>query len=181
MISLFSSLLNFKIMEEASYRIIDSQGPFEIRHYRRMAYARVSVSGKLSDALVEGKKSLQDYLDGSNFRVEKVSATSLYLQTEIQNGWEIGVILPAEKITTEVPRPINRMVKLDELPPGKVAVLKLNSGELTEDIFQRRAEELRKWVQFKKYKTLAGARLVYNDSLITLPFKRTKEVHLDLL
>ena len=181
MISLFDSLLNFRFMEEANNKIIDSQGPFEIRLYMRMAYARVYIPGDFSTALEEGKKCLQDYLDGSNFRVEKVPSTTLYFQTEREKGWDIGVILPAEKITTEFPRPINRQINLDELAPGKVAVLKLSSGQVTEEIFERRTGELFKWIEFKKHKTLAGARLVYNDSLITLPFKRTREVHLDLL
>lgn len=180
MISLFDSLLNFRLLEEGAYSTITSQGPFEVRHYRRVAFARILIEGDFSEALIEGKKHLQDYLEGSNFRVEKVPFTPFYFQKESERGWEIGVILNAEKISTNIPRPINRHIKLDELPPGRVGVLRCK-GEVTHDFFIRKTEELRKWIQFKNYRPLTGPRLLYNDSLITLPFHRTKEVHLDLL
>lgn len=180
MISLFDSLLNFRLLEEGAYNTVTSQGPFEIRQYRRLAFAKILINGDFSEALKEGKKHLQDYLEGSNFRAEKVPFTPFYFQKESENGWDIGVILNAEKISTDIARPINRHIKLDDLPPGKVAVLKCK-GEVTQEFFIRKIEELRKWILFKNYRPLTGARLLYNDSLITLPFHRTKEVHLDLL
>lgn len=177
MISLLSSLISLKLPEEERYSVIDSQGPFEIRFYRRLACAKVFVPGDLSFAYSQGRKHLEDYLGGSNFRVEKITATPFYFLQKCFNGWEAGVVLNTFE---DVPRPINRLVKLTEFFPGKVGVLKFN-GDISEEFVEKRKTDLVKWLNFRNYKSISDIRLFYKDSLVTFPFERTKEVHINLI
>jgi hypothetical protein len=179
MISLLGSLLNLKGLEESRYTLLGSQGPFEIRLYQRMAVAKVMVQGDFNQAFQQGKKHLLDYLQGSNLRLEKIETSSLFFQTERQNAWEVGVILNSIRVNSEIPKPINRLVRLEEISPGKVATLKCN-GVTSQEIFSERKNQLMKWLNLKSYSVNGPARIFHHSSSMPIPFLRDKEVMIDI-
>lgn len=177
MISLLGSLLNLKGLEETRYTLLGSQGPYELRLYQRTTLAKVSVPGiySIQDAFSEGKRLLEEYLQGSNLRLEKVPHGQIYYQSSRQNDWDIGVMLNFLRVTSEIPRPVNRLVRLEEMPPCKMAVLRCNNIS-TSDVYYQREEELRRWISLKCYQEKGEARLIHLNSGLPLPFLKDKEI-----
>lgn len=177
MISLLGSLLNLKGLEESRYTLLGSQGPYEVRLYQRSTLAKVSVPGSFSfqDAFMEGKNLLQEYLQGSNLRLEKVPHGQVFFQSSRQNEWEVGVMLNFLRVTSEIPRPVNRLIRLEEFPPAKMAVLRCNNIS-TSEVYYQREEELRRWINLKCYQERGEAKLIHLNSGLPLPFLKDKEI-----
>lgn len=178
--SMFMSLLNWKAQEEARFTLLHCQGPFEIRQYQRMICAKISVTGSFEEALANGINHLNDYLEGNNFRVDKIINHGPYFQIHKVNHWDIGLILPPEMKIVNAPKPINRMIKIEELLPGRVGVLRFK-GHTSRELFHRRGEELKKWLNFKGLNGNGPVRISRHDLTVPLPFFRHNEVHIDVV
>lgn len=180
MISLLGSLLNLKGLEESRYTLLGSQGPFEIRLYQRTTAARVFVPGNFHDSFQEGKRLLMEYLTGGNLRLEKVPHSQIFFQTPRITHWEIGVMLNFTRVNSEIPRPVNRLIRLEEIPPVKMAILRCNRIT-SKEIFLQKEEELLNWINLRSYQHSNLCRLLHYDNGIPLPFLREKELSVQIM
>lgn len=178
MYSALSSLLNFKIQEDAQYSVLSSQGPFEIRLYQRFVCARMSLSGPYDEIMKIGSKYIQEYLEGNNFKVEKIDYPGCFFQIMKDKCWELGIILPSNFTIYNAPKPINRMIRITEIPSAKIGCLSFK-GHLSHDLFVKRGEELKRWLDFKKNQ-VKGPLRVMKVSSFSLPFLRNYEVQFEL-
>lgn len=176
--STLASLFNFKTQEENRYTVLNGQGPFEIRLQERMLCARMSLSGPYDDIVKIGSKYLQDYLDGNNLRVEKIENPGPSFQVMKDKSWELGIILPSSCTLTNVPKPINYMIRIAEIPAAKTGCLSFK-GHQSLDIFIRRGEELKRWLDFTNMQVKGPLRIM-KISTSPLPFLRNYEVQFDL-
>jgi hypothetical protein len=173
------SLLNWRAQEESRFTLLSNQGPFEVRLYQRMLSARISVTGSFEEALGNGISHLNDYLEGNNFKVDRIENYGPYFQIHKVNHWEIGIILPTTMNASNAPKPINRLIKIEEISPGRVGVLRFK-GQTSRETFHRRGEELKKWLNYKGLNAPGPVRISRHDLTIPLPFFRHNEVHMDI-
>lgn len=178
MYSTLSSLLNFKTQEEARYTTLNCQGPFEIRLYQRFVCARMSLSGPYEEIIRIGTRYLQEYLEGNNFKVERIENVGCPFQVMKDKTWELGMILPSSFNLFNAPKPINRMIRISEIAPAKIGSLSFK-GHQSRELFLRRGEELKRWLDFKKLQ-VKGPLRVMKVSSSSLPFLRNYEVQFEL-
>lgn len=176
---MFFSLLNLKTTYDNRFTVLEDHGPFELRFYQRMMCAKVSIPGTYEEALRDGTQYLIDYIQGNNFKVLHIKNHGHLFHVHKPNSWDVGLILPHDLSPNSVPKPINRMVKIEEVLPGKVAVLRFK-GNLTPKIIERRAEDLRKWLHFRKLNASGPLRVAHNDSIFPFSFLKTNEVQMDV-
>lgn len=177
--SMFMSLLNWKAQEESRFTLLAAQGPFELRSYQRMVCAKIAVTGSFEEALANGISHLNDFIEGNNFKVDKILNHGPFFQIHKVNHWEIGLILPTDMKLGTVPKPINRMIKIEELVPGRVGVLRFK-GHTSRENFHRKGEELKKWLNYKGLSAQGPVRISRHDLTLPLPFFRHNEVHMDV-
>jgi hypothetical protein len=176
----FLSLLNVGPLQESRYKLIDSQGPFEIRFYQQMLCAKLSLSGSYGEVLKEGLRHLNEFIGGNNFKVHKIEKHGPVFHIHTPEHWEIGIILPSSMSAVSAPRPINRLIKIEEISPGRVGVLRFH-GKDDQQLFFKRSEELKKWLVHKGLKH-DGPFIITRPpgQLINIPFLRQNEVHLNV-
>lgn len=177
MISAFLSLLNIRT-EEDSYTVLERQGPFELRLYKRRRLAKVLVEGGRREAYEKGVSLINDYLSGNNFRVQKVVSYGPSFQIDRGGSWEVGVILPDDLSLLEIPKPINHLIKIEESIPVKAGALRFKAAA-EDDIINRRARELKKWMKLKGYRPSETVSTIHHDFALELPFLRNSEVLID--
>lgn len=177
--SMIMSLLNLKVADDSRFTVISNQGPFELRYYQKMICARVSVPGAYEEAISNGMKLLFDYIKGNNFKVHQIKNYGHLLHVHKVNSWDVGLILPADLTAAAVPKPINRLIKIEELPPGKVASLRFG-GPTSHKIFERRGEDLKKWLKFKGLSHDGPVKIAEHDYPFPLSFLKVNEVQMDV-
>lgn len=178
--SMFLSLLNWKAQEEARFSLQYNQGPFEIRMYQRMVCASISLTGTFEESLANGIRQLSDYLEGNNFKVSKIQNCGPYFQIHKVTSWDIGLILPRSFTVMNAPKPINRLIRIEEINPVKVGVLRFK-GNTSKEVFFRKGDELMRWLNFKGISPNGPLRIARHDLSIPLPFFRNNEMHMDVL
>ena len=144
-----------------------------------MVSAKVHIEGSFDEALKEGAKVLNDYVEGSNLRITKISGCGPIIQTHKANHWEINLLFPKGMALIDAPKPISRLIKLEEIPPCRVGVLKF-LGVPTQENFQLRAEELSNWLFAHGAHPIGSLRVSRNDHCALLPFISSNEVYLDV-
>lgn len=174
----FLSLLNFKLGEEVIENFSTRQGPFEVRMNPRMICAKISIPNYESSSLSSSLKILGEYLDGNNFRVEMIQRHNSHFQTFKTNSVEVGYILCPSLKMADVPKPISRLIKIEECLSTRVGVLKFKGGADVDKI-HRRGEELRKWLHHRGWKYYGPLTFTTDNFLISN--LRTNEVQIDLL
>ena len=177
--SMLLSLFNFKSPEEARYTLIMDQGPFEMRMYQRMICAKITLKDSYDKSLIHGIQTLEDYTGGNNFKVDRIINNGTFYHTHKADSWEIGLILPSDLNLAAIPKPINRAIKIEEIFPGKVGVLKFK-GEPSEAIIERRGDELKRWLKFKGLKHQGPVRVERHELSFPLSFLKHSEVQLDV-
>lgn len=178
--SILLSLLNWKAQEEARFTLMMSQGPFEVRLYQKLLCARVSLEGSFDEAIKNGMKHITEYLEGTNFKVERILRAGPCFHLNKVDQWDVGMILPPELDILSVPKPISRLIKIEEWSPCTVGVLRFRGG-VTPEIFHRKGEELKRWIKRRGLNSHGPLRVSRNDFLLQLPFFRPNEVHLDII
>lgn len=178
--SIILSLLNLKAQDEARFSLMMTQGPFEVRLYQKLLCARVSLPGSFEEVLKEGMRHLSEYLEGTNFKVKKILHAGPLFQLQKNNDWEIGMVLPSEWNLLNIPKPISRYIKIEEWSPHTAGVLRYRGG-LTPEVFQRKGEELKRWIKMKGLNSMGPVRVSRHDHFLAVPFFRPNEVHLDIV
>lgn len=174
--SMFLSLLNLKSAADTRFTVLAGQGPFELRYYQRMVCAKVNLQGPYEEAVKNGMQYLRDYLSGNNFKVLQIKNYGHLFHINKVNSWDVGLILPAE---ISAPKPINRLIKIEELPAGKVATLRFN-GPVNPEIIERRGADLRKWLNFRNMISNGPLKLAQHDSLFPFSFLQMNEVQMEV-
>jgi hypothetical protein len=162
MYSTLVSLLNFKTPATEKYSVVSEQGPFELRLYHRMNCASMSLTGPFNEIFKMGIHYLDEYRNGNNFKFEKIDEVDYFFQMMKENTVEIGFFFPVGMTFTTIPKPINRTIRLKELGPAKFATLRFKGHESNE-LFIRRAQDLKKWIEYQNLKMPGKASKIQSD------------------
>lgn len=178
--SMFLSLLNWRTLDEARFTLLENQGPFEIRYYQRMLCARIKINGLFEEAVTTGMGYLNDFVEGNNFKVSRITNHGPMFYAKTEDSWEVSLILPENQSINDLPSPINRLIRIEETIAGKAAALRF-SGSLSGELIERRCADLNKWIKRKGLRSSGPVRVSGQDFLFPLPFYRNNEIMIDVV
>src|SRR5690606_25781714 len=107
-----------------------------------------------------------------------IENSGCFYQVMKENLWELGILLPQGLSIPSAPKPINKTVRITEIPSGRFGTMKFK-GDLKPELIQRKGEELKKWLDFKGLRNKGPLRIM-SLSKLPLPFVRNYEVQLEL-
>lgn len=125
--------------EEPDYEVVRTGPDFEIRQYGRYTVAEVVVPGPAGDAGNQAFPILAGYIFGKNkgerkFAMTapvtqaavpvKMEMTAPVTQTAASGGFLVQFVLPRGVTVDAAPEPLDARVKLREVPPMRVAVIR---------------------------------------------------------
>lgn len=173
-----TSIFNLRVSGDTRYSLLTSQGPFEIKLYERMTSVGMSLTGPYEEVMSIGNRYIKEYLEGNNLKVERIERPGCFYHLMKDSIWELGVLLPSGFNIQSAPKPINKMIRVTDLPPGRFGTLKFK-GELSPDLIVRKGEELKKWLDYKGLSTKGPLRIM-KLSALSVPFRRNYEVQFEL-
>lgn len=186
-------------IEEPAFDTLKSTGDFEVRRYAPMIVAETLVEGELWGASNDGFRVIAGYIFGDNVSVtkagpEKIAMTAPVamepaaekiamtapVTTEAAGGrYRMHFVMPSQYTMATLPRPKDERVKLRELPPQRMAVVKF-SGLAGEGKVKEKTDELVAWMKAEGLEAAGAPQLARYDPPWTLPFLRRNEVMVPL-
>lgn len=105
------------------YEVETKQGRLEVRRYPSMKVVETRVDATWDKALDEGFRRLAAFIFGDNDRSQKIEMTSPVLGTSDGDAFRVTFVLP-EGVSP--PSPFDSRVKVTEMAPRRVAVLRFH-------------------------------------------------------
>jgi len=192
------SVFGVSSTEEASYIVLDEQDDFELREYAGLVMVETTVKAEFDKAGKEAFGRLFAYISGENRAAQKIAMTAPVLvdeensttgesidmtapviADEATDGWRYAFVLPKSYTMANAPMPTNPKVRLIEVHPKLVAVLRY-TGVLNEGNFRENSSRLLNWISEKQLESLSSPRVAGYDPPWTLPFLRRNEVMIDV-
>ncbi len=154
--ALVTSTMPAQAIEEPSYRVLRTLSPasaddVELREYAAYVVAEVTVPGPAEEAGSQAFPILAGYIFGKNKGERKFAMTAPVTQTTATpaepqrmamtapvtqtaapgSGYVVQFVLPASVALAQAPEPLDERVRLREVPPQRLAVIRY-SGRWTE-------------------------------------------------
>ncbi|WP_298331924.1 heme-binding protein [Asticcacaulis sp.] len=177
-------------IEEPAYTTSQKEGLCEVRAYPSLIAAEVTVSGEREPALRAGFNLLAGYIFGSNVQKhtvamtapvlqapqsEKIAMTAPVIQQAVADGWVVRFIMPVRYTLATLPKPNNPRVRLVNLPPVRVAVIRFAGRGQAGDI-EARTEGLEIYMRHHKLNAIGPISMARYDPPWTLWFLRRNEL-----
>ncbi len=158
-------------IEEPSYRVLETEGNFELRKYSSYIVAETYVEGDFEAVGSEGFRRLADYIGGKNQKKESISMTAPVSQKPVsekiamtapvsqarENGrWRIAFMMPSTYTMDTLPIPDDERIALREEKEKTVAVIRY-SGTWGKKRYEKHATKLMEWISSKDWKILGAA------------------------
>ncbi len=177
-------------VEEPTFKLVLTDGAFEVRDYPALVVAEVTVSGDQKEAAGKGFRVLASYIFGGNKSrksiemtapvsqvpvSEKIAMTAPVTQTEIGASWVVRFTMPKGYSLETLPVPDDPKVKLRTVAPARLAVLTF-SGLARADDVAAKTDELKKFAAKHRLRSIGPVSLAQYDPPWTLWFMRRNEV-----
>lgn len=142
--------------EEPDFKIVEQFNGFEIREYPGYTVAELLVEGPADKAGNQAFPILAAYIFGKNRGERKLAMTASVTQTAVPvklamtapvtqaaapGGFVVQFVLPKTVTLANAPEPLDARVKLREVAPSRVAVIRY-SGFWSESNYQKHLELL---------------------------------------
>ena len=183
--------------EEPQFSIIEKSEPFELRNYAPQLIAKVKVEGDLDTASSQGFRLIAAFIFGQNKVSEKISMTvpvgieatqstkiamtvpvgieaSKDSSTEV-NKWVFSFVMPSEYTMATLPKPLNPLVTIRELPAQKRAAI-IFSGFNNEAKVLEKTKALEEWIKSKQWQAIGAPQFARYNPPWSLPFMRRSEI-----
>lgn len=160
--------------ESAPYKVVRSDGKFELRDYPKLTLVetRMAGGGNGSDGSFN---RLFRFITGGNDAKQKIGMTTPVLMSGKDTNATMAFVMPAEMKTAEVPKPSDGAVTVRELAAGCFAVLRFSGGRSIKNEAES-LERLRAWMKQEGLKELSPPIYGYFDPPWTPAFLRRNEV-----
>jgi len=187
---------NSMAIEEPKYRVIETNGAFELRVYDPKIIAEVEVSGNLKRASNKGFKLIADYIFGNNTsrdslnqnekitmttpvtmqaKSEKIAMTAPVTMAQKGKRWNMHFVMPSSYTIATLPKPNNPAVKIKQIEGAKYAIVRF-SGLAGKAKIDKKTVELEKWLSSRNIVPTGKPELARYNPPWTLPFMRRNEV-----
>jgi len=154
---------------ELSYSVLQKHGNIELRQYG--SFLTASVSFNSNEELEEkGFDILADYIFGNN-----IPMTSPVFTGNQEKTWTMTFAMPSRYTIETLPRPVNKEIVIEEVPPRVMATIRFN-GEKTQKRVSYFEKELRGWIIKKDLKIVGSAIYAGHNPPWTLPENKRNEV-----
>jgi DNA gyrase inhibitor GyrI len=170
--------------ESAEYKVILSDGKFEVREYPDLMLAATRTGAGPGDS-GGGFMQLFRYISGANASKQKISMTTpVFMERQASgSGAQMGFVMPKEVAAQGAPAPTGAEVEMRKRPGGRFAVVRF-SGLMTANSVEDHAAQLRAWMQAKGLDSAdaagEGMETAAYDSPFTPPSRRRNEVQIRL-
>jgi len=196
----FTSLLiasTVMATEEPKFSIIEKSEPFELRAYAPQLIAEVKVEGDLDTASSQGFRLIAAFIFGQNQVSEKISMTApVAIETAQRtkivmtvpvgieaskesatgvNQWLFSFVMPSEYTMATLPKPLNPMVTIRELPAQKRAAI-IFSGFNNEAKVLEKTKALEEWIKSKQLQAIGNPQFARYNPPWSIPFMRRNEI-----
>ena len=183
--------------EEPKYTVLEKEPPFEVRSYAPMIVAEVQVNGDLDDASSQGFRLIAAYIFGQNQVNQKIAMTapvtvedqvvkSAKIAMTVPVGiepnagkWTVSFVMPSEYTMDTIPKPINPLVQLRQIPAVKKAVIRF-SGFYNQQKVDEKTLELEQWIKSRNLQSAGAPNFARYNPPWSLPFMRRNEVMINL-
>lgn len=183
--------------EEPKYTVLDKEPPFEVRSYAPMIVAEVQVNGDLDDASSQGFRLIAAYIFGQNQVNAKIAMTapvtvedqapkSAKIAMTVPVGiepnagkWTVSFVMPSEYTMDSIPKPINPLVQLRQIPAVKKAVIRF-SGFYNQQKVDEKTLELEQWIKSRNLESVGSPNFSRYNPPWSLPFMRRNEIMINL-
>jgi len=167
------------MVETIKYEVIRELGKVEIRRYPKIVIAKVEDPTNAFNLLYR-------FITGENRQQAKVKMTTPVVSQKIQmtspvlsETGTMAFVMPAEYTLETTPEPLDRRVKITEIPARLVAALCF-SGGWSESHFEKETQELLKELAKEEIKTKGNVfTMLYNPPFIP-GFLRRNEVAIEV-
>ena len=162
--------------ESAPYKVVRSEGKFEVRDYPAVTVVETPMarSGNGADGSFN---RLFRFITGGNEAKQKISMTTPVFMSGSESNPTMAFVMPAKLAATQVPKPTDGSVKVRELEAGRFAVLRFSGGRNAKKEAQS-LERLQSWMKAQGLKELSSPIYGYFDPPWTPAFLRRNEVML---
>jgi len=188
---------NVMAVEEPQYSVLEKSPPFELRAYEPIILAEVQVEGSLDEASNQGFRLIAAYIFGQNQVNQKIAMTApVEIESQAVKGakiamtapvgieknaekWTVSFVMPSEYSMETIPKPLNPLVRLRQIPAVKKASITF-SGFYNDQKVEEKTQELESWIKSKNLQTAGAARFARYNPPWTLPFLRRNEILIDI-
>ena len=198
---------NAMAIEEPIFKVLVTDGSFEIRQYAPMLVAETLVEGDMDEASSKGFRLIADFIFGNNQvsnaqtkskiamtapvtaepQSSKISMTapvtlepsSAAMTMQTAKQWRISFVMPSQYTMENIPKPKNSAVRLKEIP-GKYFAVQTYSGFNTLARVQRKTDETVAWAGKRSLKMIGTPQISRYDPPWTLPIFRRNEIMVEI-
>lgn len=189
-IILLTGVRNVMATEEAPYKVLKSDGIFELREYEPQILAEVIVDGDIEDAGNKAFRPLFNYISGENrsrskismtapvaqeSKGEKIAMTAPVSQEKKQGKWAVSFMMPASYTMETIPVPDNPDIKLRQVPARRIAAVRY-SGFWGEEKYRLHRDKLETWMRDNKLAAAGEPVWARYNPPFTIWFLRRNEV-----
>jgi effector-binding domain-containing protein len=158
-------------VEQASYKVIIKESNFEVRFYDPLVVA-VSTENEIKG--YSGFNNLFNYISGQNKESKKIAMTAPVLNNLDGEQLTTTFVMPRQYSVEVLPQPNNSELQFKEIPERFMATITF-SGNINQEIIDKKKQELIKWLQEKDITTIGPAELArYNPPFIPGFIKRNE-------
>ncbi|QWE18052.1 SOUL family heme-binding protein [Polynucleobacter corsicus] len=183
--------------EEPQFTVIEKSEPFELRTYAPQLVAEVKVEGDLDTASSQGFRLIAAFIFGQNQVSEKISMTAPVAieaarSTKIamtvpvgieagkdsgkgSNQWVFSFVMPSEYTMATLPKPLNPLVTIRELPAQRRAAITF-SGFYNEAKVLEKTKALEEWIKTKQWQVIGNPQFARYNPPWSIPFMRRNEI-----
>jgi len=177
-------------IEEAPYKVVTTDGAFEIRDYAPHIVAETLVEGTLEEAGSTAFTRLFRYISGGNrsrekvamtapvsqqSKGEKIAMTAPVAQQRVREQWAVSFMMPAAYTLETLPAPEDPQVTLRQVPARRIAAVRY-SGSWSEKGYLRHKSELESWMRAKGLAGAGAPQWARYNSPFSLWFLRRNEI-----
>jgi SOUL heme-binding protein len=180
-------------IEEPAYRLIESEGSFELRQYAPQVVVETRVEAGFEEAGNVAFGRLFRYISGNNVarqkiamtapvtqsgdapRGEKIAMTAPVSQVADGKAFRVAFVLPAEYSLETAPKPLDPTVQVRRVPARVVAVWRY-SGRWTEANYAGNERQLREAVKQRALQASGEPILARYNPPFTPWFMRRNEI-----
>lgn len=183
--------------EEPKFTVIEKSEPFELRTYAPQLVAEVKVEGDLDVASSQGFRLIAAFIFGQNQVSEKISMTvpvgietaqstkiAMTVPVGIEakkdsgkdvNQWVFSFVMPSEYTMATLPKPLNPLVTIRELPAQRRAAITF-SGFYNEAKVLEKTKALEEWIKSKQWQAIGSPQFARYNPPWSIPFMRRNEI-----
>ena len=158
--------------ETPEYKVIRTDGKFEIRDYPALTIATTPMEGAEMNG---GFGKLFRFITGSNEGSEKIAMTAPVLIDTTKDKKTMSFIMPVKAVEKGVPKPSGESVSLGKVQAARFAVLRFDGGRTAQNETAA-IEKLKARIDAEKLTGKGAPTFAYYDPPWTPTFMRRNEV-----